>query len=403
MKYILSLIAFVFISINNGHAEIVDFILQSNDTNEISGDHGGRPYHVFNEGDEAVYITVSDWQGGHDPDDHNAWPISDGFINWPTIDDPNGTTGRPEVYNVDSKGQIQYVYYNKTSGGYELYSSPDLSTESLVKQVYQEWENNGALNFGNNGLPSGGIADRQNAIVTEFDLNRPYLEGLNSENLISAYLEITIDRVVDMTLSGHNTSVIPSKMYVNAFAGDGIVGIYENAQADFDRIDHENADAEVWLTLDGKESGMSVTDFALSWYKLVDPGEGLPFTFQIDITDSLLDRLKDNVDFAGYTLSGSPDGDFTLASFDLVNNSTGDNYLPKLIITANVEPLVSDFDGNYRVDMFDFARLSALWLSEDKDDSFERLFDISDPADRVIDLNDLAVFSVQWLDDRNRD
>lgn len=72
-----------------------------------------------------------------------------------------------------------------------------------------------------------------------------------------------------MSLGGNHMALLPSLFYVNSFAGDGIVGRFENAQADFARIDHENADVSAPLTMDGTPKGTPITAFSLSWYKLV--------------------------------------------------------------------------------------------------------------------------------------
>ena len=404
MKNILYVILLlIMVTVSVGHAEVTEFILQSSDSGTTDGQHGGRPYHVLNgDSDEAVYLSASDWQGGHHPEDPVVWPLSDGFISWPTIDDPNGTSGRPEAYTLGANDTLQYLYYNKASGEYELHTSPDISTDTLVKQSYAEGiDVNGTLNFGNDGREGFRKQDCQHALITEFKLNRPYLSGMAVDNLISARLELTIDDVVDMTLSGHNGALTPSKLFVNAFTGDGIVGIYENAQADFDRIDPNSADAFVWMTIGGEQDDMAITDFTLSYYKLII-SDGEPYTFQIDVTDSFISMLEDDADFAGFILSGSSDGDYTLTSFDLVDSEVGKSYLPKLIITADVDPLISDFDENYRVDLSDFVKLSSVWLCEDTDDNYDIVYDISDPVDGVIDINDFAVFAVQWLVDRNR-
>ncbi len=400
MKWLTLILTIMVLMANVSFAEIMEFSLQSSDTSEPTGSHGGRPYQTFDgPNDEAIYITASDWQGGHDPDRIDVWPKSDGFVTWDIFADPNGTTDRPPVHTYNSNNELMYLYLNTVNGEYELHSSPYAATETLHKMHYNETKEDGTLNFGNNGVPADGTADRQHALITEFKLERPYLAGMKKENLISAYVEITIDRVIDMTLSGQNMSLIPSQLFVNSFSGDGIINIYENVQADFDRIDHANADTFVWLTIEGTENGMYITDYSLAYYKLIDPGLGLPYSFWIDVTDSVLAMLEADADYAGFVFSGSADGEYTLASTDLVD---AENYLPKLIITADVEPLLSDFDGNNKVDLVDFAQLSAAWLSVAGDSNFDAACDISNPPDGYIDFHDFELFLIQWLEDRNR-
>ncbi len=111
----------------------------------------------------------------------------------------------------------------------------------------------------------------------------------------------------------------------------------ENAQADFERIDHENADAAVPLTMDGTVEGTPITDFSLSWYKLVEPGLGEPFTMAIDVTESVKRLLTEGASFSGFVISCSPDGEFCLASVDLVDDVRGKVYLPKLVLQTSLE------------------------------------------------------------------
>jgi hypothetical protein len=61
------------------------------------------------------------------------------------------------------------------------------------------------------------------------------------------------------------------------------------------------------------------------------------------------------------------------------------------------EPVTGDFDGDYDVDLRDFAVLALAWQSSPGDDNWNPICDISQPADDVIDTLDLSVFTTNWL------
>jgi hypothetical protein len=318
--------------------EPLSFRLQSTDAGETVGSHGGRPYHIFNSPeDEAIYLTVSEWQGGHFPDSEVTWPIADGIINWDVFTDPNRSSDRPEAVTYDSQGNTLYVYWNPDNEDYVLIADENDVPDVLEKVYYSEEIGNGTLNMGNNGIPSGGYTDRQQVLLSEYNLMRPGRYGLDPNNLVSARIELTIDRVVDMSLSGNNMALLPSLLFVNAYSGDGILNLFENAQADFERIDHETADAEIWLTIDGTADGDPITDYSLSWYKLVDPGLDEELSISIDVTDAVRQLLQDDAAFAGFVCSCSDDGEFCLASVDLVDTINGVTYLPTLILETNLQ------------------------------------------------------------------
>lgn len=315
------------------------FVLQSSDIGPITGDqHSGRPYHLFNDAeDEAIYLTAREWSGGHSPIPRVTWPLPDGIIEWGVFTDPNGSSPRPEVVTYAADGSFRYVYWDSKKKDYVLLADESLVAEGQEKLRYEEWSSDLPLNLGNYGRAAGTAADMQNVLLTEFKLERPGWYGLDPNALVSARIELTIDRVVDMSLSGNNMALLPSRLYINSFAGDGIVGRFENAQADFERIDHQNADVCVPLTMDGTFQGAPITDFSLSWYKLVEPGLGEPFTMTIDVTESVKRLLAEGASFAGFVLSGSPDGEFCLASVDLVDDVRGKVYLPKLVLQTSLQ------------------------------------------------------------------
>jgi hypothetical protein len=57
----------------------------------------------------------------------------------------------------------------------------------------------------------------------------------------------------------------------------------------------------------------------------------------------------------------------------------------------------ADFTHDNRVDLDDFSLLSQVWMLDYLSLQYDELFDISDPADGIIDINDLKVFAEQWL------
>jgi hypothetical protein len=314
------------------------FRLQSTDAGPIQGNHAGRPYHIVNDpDDEAIYLTVGEWQGGHFPDAAVTWPIADGIIDWDVFADPNRQSDRPEVVTYDPAGNVLHVYWDTVAEDYALIADENDVPEAFEKLYYEAHTGDGSLNIGNNGIPPGGYAHRQHALLSEFNLVRPRRYGLDPNHLVSAHMELTIDRIVDMSLSGNNMALLPSVLYVNAYAGDGVLNLFENAQADFERIDHQNADAAAWLTIDGRMDGDPITDFSLSYYRLVDPGLGEPFAIRIDVTEAIRDVLQQGAAFAGFVCSCSADGEYTLASVDLVDTVSGTTYLPTLVLQTDLQ------------------------------------------------------------------
>lgn len=323
------------LSVDMATDEPMAFLLQSAETGPIQGDqHGGRPYHIFTDpNDEAIYLTAREWSGsGHSPVSDVVWPVPDGIITWDVFTDPNRTSERPEAIAYAADGSVRYVYWDPVGQRYTLIADENDVPEGLEKVYYREWSADRPLSIGNYGRKAGTMADMQHALLMEFKMERPGWYGLEPNDLVAAHIELTIDRVIDMSLSGNNMALLPSLLYVNSYEGDGLIGRFENAQAAFERIDHENADVAVWLTIDGTSDGMPITDFSIAWYKLIEPGLGEPLTLMIDVTDSVRRLLTDGASFVGFVLSGSPDGDFCLASVDLVDDVRGKVYLPRLVL-----------------------------------------------------------------------
>lgn len=313
------------------------FQLQSTDGGDTQGNHGGRPYQIFDDtDDEAIYMTVGEWMGGHNPDAVWVWPAQDGIISWPSFSDPNQLLDAPEAVTTDAEGNTLYVYRDKQAEEYVLIADEANVAAGLEKVYYDVENDNGTMNIGNNGKSGGQRTDRQHVLLSEYNLLRPLRYGLDPNALVSAKIELTIDRIIDMSHNGNNAALLPSALYVNAYAGDGVLNDFTNAQADFERIDHDNADTMVWLTMDGTQNGDPITDFALSYYKIVTaPGE--QFLIEIDVTEAVRQLLADGVGYAGFVFSCPGDGDFTLASVDLVDTVNGESYLPSLILETNLQ------------------------------------------------------------------
>jgi hypothetical protein len=318
--------------------EPLTFELQSTDSGAVEGNHAGRPYQIFNGiYDEAIYLTVGEWQGGHFPDEVWTWPLADGIISWDVFTDPNRSSDQPEAVTYDAQGNTLYVYWNPENEEYALFADQNDVPEGMEKVYYETGTSHGTLNIGNNGIPPGGQTDRQHVLLSEFNLMRPKRYGLDPDNLVSAHVGLTIDRVIDMSHNGNNMALLPSALFVNAYDGDGVLNNFTNAQTDFERIDHGNADAMVWLTMDGTVDGPPITDFALSHYRLVDPGLNEQFTIYIDVTEAVRELLADDAEYTGFIFSCPGDGDFTLASIDLVDTVNGATYLPILILETNIQ------------------------------------------------------------------
>jgi hypothetical protein len=59
--------------------------------------------------------------------------------------------------------------------------------------------------------------------------------------------------------------------------------------------------------------------------------------------------------------------------------------------------IVGDFNGDCSVNLFDFERFSASWLSGPADSNWNPDVDISDPQDDTIDILDLRKLAENWL------
>ncbi|MFC1738683.1 hypothetical protein ACFL1G_06510 [Planctomycetota bacterium] len=58
---------------------------------------------------------------------------------------------------------------------------------------------------------------------------------------------------------------------------------------------------------------------------------------------------------------------------------------------------IGDFAGGCDVDFEDYAEFAIAWLAEQGNDNYDARFDISIPADGIIDEKDLAILCDNWL------
>ena len=68
-------------------------------------------------------------------------------------------------------------------------------------------------------------------------------------------------------------------------------------------------------------------------------------------------------------------------------------------VVGFVEP--ADFYGDGIVNFIDYSIFAATYGSEVGDDNWNEDCDISDPADGIVDVNDLQVFTSKWLDEND--
>ena len=69
----------------------------------------------------------------------------------------------------------------------------------------------------------------------------------------------------------------------------------------------------------------------------------------------------------------------------------------KIVCAAN---RAADFDSDCDVDEDDFAALAGAWQTTTDDIDWDPRFDLAEPKDGHVDIQDLAVFMDQWVEDR---
>lgn len=94
-------------------------------------------------------------------------------------------------------------------------------------------------------------------------------------------------------------------------------------------------------------------------------------------------------------------GDYFALRFTADGNTVGSYKWMIDDVGVAPAPCVGDFDGDQDVDMQDFAIITSAWLSEEGDPTWNAQCDISDPADGVIDADDVLVLISDWLCGKN--
>jgi len=103
------------------------------------------------------------------------------------------------------------------------------------------------------------------------------------------------------------------------------------------------------------------------------------------------------------TLTGHGAAGWKFATFDgssyLAGANAGDDttYHVASMLYRYRGPLAGNLDGDGDVDLHDYATVAAAWRTGEGQPHWNEACDISIPADRVIDLRDLAVFAADWL------
>jgi hypothetical protein len=65
---------------------------------------------------------------------------------------------------------------------------------------------------------------------------------------------------------------------------------------------------------------------------------------------------------------------------------------------AYVNPIIpGDFDNDRDVDLVDFGRFSAAWLTTLQDPEWDSTCDLTEPVDGAVNALDLTIFSEGWL------
>ncbi len=166
--------------------------------------------------------------------------------------------------------------------------------------------------------------DRQIKQLHEYMLAPAYAAPVSADTLISATLTLSADRVIDMTMAGCTDCPAPEWMYVNVFAGDGLLTTLADAQLDFDRCDRTDPNSwDVTFHL-LSERGNRVTQDEIDYY-------GGLIELEIDLTEEVRALMADTLPFVGLSIAGSHDGDFTLLSLDPPGPPI---VLPKLTLIA---------------------------------------------------------------------
>lgn len=96
--------------------------------------------------------------------------------------------------------------------------------------------------------------------------------------------------------------------------------------------------------------------------------------------------------------------DFTIDSFQIRNNADTNAaiYFDEIAHSSRMSltylfATKGDFEPDGDVDFSDFALLAQRWMLTSEDTGFERYYDISDPGDDLINMQDFLIFAENWL------
>ncbi len=91
-------------------------------------------------------------------------------------------------------------------------------------------------------------------------------------------------------------------------------------------------------------------------------------------------------------ISNPPDGIIDMLDLDVLTRDW-------LVTFPNPADFVNtaDINDDLKIDYHDYMLFSAAWLADDASDNWNPACDISDPADGIIDVNDLMVLTDNWL------
>jgi hypothetical protein len=237
---------------------------------------------------------------------------------------------------------------------------------------------NFGMSFGNVGPQPEGF-DQQVKQLQEYRLGPAYAAGVTADNLQSATLQIIVDAVLDMTLSGQTDLITPQWMYVNVFVGDELLTTLEDAQLDFDRCDRARPDTwEIQYELLTAGGGRITADE-------IDAAGG-KIVLNIDVTEQVRELMAESPSAAGFTLAASADGDFVLMSVDGGSGSTA--RLPRLLVVGGY---IGDFDGTGAVDLVDFAVFQGCFSGEEAPAEGCAVADLDRDGD--VDTGDLTLLA----------
>lgn len=243
--------------------------------------------------------------------------------------------------------------------------------------------------------------ERDTRLSVLFDLSK--IKAINDEAgaILNARFRFCIDWIVNWDRSHWNDYLAPTMLYVS---------IYAASEQNYwhhppDDISHPNTPiSDLQDEFDGdpnteKELDIRVDDGPwvpglqplTRWY-LLNYG---PQFYEIDFTEKLREILAadPNLEWIGFTIRTSPDGDVILLSMDAQYNWIPLGYEAAIPPTLNVQVAgyLGDLDDDGDVDFLDFALFAQQWGQS-------RGFLVADlNVDEIVNFADLGLFCKNWL------